>query len=189
MIRAFIAIQIPDDLLKRIETEAKRLKNLRIDARFTKKSSIHLTLKFLGDIDENLVASVGDALQESARALDRFRLGIEGLGVFPIRKTPRVIWIGVRKEPMLVELHQQVEANLQGLGFETEGRPFRPHLTIARLKSSKNLAGLEDFIVMEGAEFKIGTFEVGAVHLYQSLLYPDGAEYRQLSTHTLGTGC
>lgn len=188
MIRSFAAISIPEFILERIETVIVDLKELKIEARYTKTPSMHLTLKFLGNIEESLVESVSKALEQSARTVSRFSLDIERIGFFPNSKRPRIVWIGVEEDPMLSELQRQVEKNLQRLGFEAETRPFKPHLTLARLKSSRNLPELQRFLEMKETGFRIGSFDVDSIHLYQSILRPDGAEYRRLCTHGLGTG-
>lgn len=190
MIRAFIAISIPDRILQKVKTVTYLLKELRLDARFTKTSSMHLTLKFLGDIDEVLVDTVGEVLDQCVGMANQFTLDIERLGVFPNIRRPRIVWVGVREEPLLIDLQRQVDRKLQRLGFNEENRPFKPHLTLARVKSLENLADFRRFLATEGNSFRIGSFEVDAIHLYQSILRPDGAEYRRLSSHVLekGTG-
>jgi 2'-5' RNA ligase len=187
VIRAFIAISIPEQILGGIDKMARRLKALRLNARFTKTSSIHLTLKFLGDINEFLVESVSERLEQCTRTTDRFNVTVERLGVFPNLRKPRVIWTGVRHESELVDLQQRLDRELETLGFELEKRSFEPHLTLARLKSSKNLTELRQLVESEGPDFKLGSFEVDEVHLYQSILRPEGAVYRRLATHALRT--
>jgi 2'-5' RNA ligase len=184
VIRAFVAVSIPSTILERIEETSSRLRELGLGARFSKIQSIHLTLKFLGEIEEGLVGRIGQALEESVRSTALFSLDVRGVGVFPNCRRPRVIWVGIEKEPELVKLQQRVEKGLQGLGFESEKRPFRPHLTLARLKSSRNVAELRQFLALEGEGLRLGTFEVNSIHLYQSILRPSGAEYRRLSSHS-----
>lgn len=185
MIRSFIAIAIPAGIEKGLEAVASDLKQLRINARFTRVTSIHLTLKFLGDIEASRVERIGQVLEKSAQKIGRFTVSIEGVGVFPSLKRPRIVWVGVREEPMLVSLQRDIESNLEILDFEVEKRLFKPHLTLARIKSSKGLPDLRAYLEDEGPEFAIGSFEVHDFHLYQSILRPQGAEYRQLSTHAL----
>jgi 2'-5' RNA ligase len=74
---------------------------------------------------------------------------------------------------------------LQRVGFELERRPFKPHLTLVRLKSSRNLSKLQQFLKLEGGEVSLGSFGVQAIHLYQSILRPEGATYRKLATCAL----
>jgi len=172
--------------MKGIKEIALRLKELGIAARFPKTRSIHLTLKFLGDIDESMVERVKQVLERSDRSCGCFDLHVEGLGVFPSLRKPRIVWVGVRRESALDKLQRGLEASLQVLGFEAERRPFRPHLTVARLKSSRNISELQCFLESEGRDFAVGSFAVDAIHLYRSVLHPDGPEYQKLSTCELG---
>jgi 2'-5' RNA ligase len=168
-----------------MEAANSRLRQLRLDGRFTKMSAVHLTLKFLGNIKESQVNGISRVLDESVRMTERFCLHIEKIGVFPNRKRPRIIWTGIREEPGLLQLQQRVELGLQQLGFAAEKRPFQPHLTMVRLKSLRNVSELRLFLDLEAEGLSFGSFEVDAVHLYQSILLPTGAEYRKLATHSL----
>lgn len=169
-----------------IEERIARLKGLGIDARFPKTQSIHLTLKFLGNIDEPMVERVRHVLEGSARSCNCFDLQVEGLGVFPSLRRPRIVWVGLRKEPALDKLQRGLETSLLPLGWKLDKRPFKPHLTLARLKSSRNISGLQCLLETEGPDISVGSFAVDAIHLCQSILHPCGPEYRRLSTHVLG---
>lgn len=188
MIRAFVAIPIPDPILRNMESTSTRLKQLELDAKFTRSSAIHLTLRFLGDIDRHVVEEMKRALDRCVPRRKRFGLQIKGVGVFPNLKRPRIVWAGIGNQTELVRLQRDVEESAQLLGFESERRPFKPHLTLARLKSSRNMNELQRFLEEEGEGLRLGSFEVEEIHLYQSILHPSGAEYCKLSTHVLGPG-
>ena len=185
MIRAFAAISMPGSILDSIEQTTARLRKLGLNARYTKRSAIHLTLKFLGDIEEVLVEDISDALKKSAMYGTRFSLVVEGAGVFPNFRKPRIIWAGIKPQPMLTDLQRRVDNHLALLGFEPEKRAFRPHLTLARLKGARKVADLRSFVEREGESLSLGSFQVDEIHLYQSLLRPEGAEYRRLVAHPL----
>lgn len=188
MVRAFVGISFPEELLDALEEISGRLKGLQLDGRFARRESLHLTLKFLGSIPEEAVEAARDLLRHSVRALPVFEVEVRGLGVFPHLAQPRVVWIGVRAGEELAELQRRIEEAFEGRGFPKENRPYHPHLTLVRLKSQKNLRGLVEYLQGHGIREEAGRATVTAVHLYQSILHPQGAEYRKLLTVELGTG-
>jgi 2'-5' RNA ligase len=179
-------VSIPDPVLQELERTMSKIRRLSLNARYPKLRSIHLTLKFLGDLESEKVQEVSRVLDTAVQSMEPFELNIHGMGVFPNLRRPRIIWVGVEAVPALQELQRHVEENLLRLSFESERRPYRPHLTIARLKDTRNLAALKTFLEEEAAGPMAGTFGVREVHLMQSVLRPQGAEYHQLSNHPLG---
>lgn len=187
MIRAFVAIALPEDVQLRLGEISQRLFKLRLDARFVTSGAIHLTLKFLGNIEEGKVEKLGEVMQESVQGIPPFDVEIRALGVFPHPAKPRVVWVGVDGGKELPELHRKIEIHLEKLGFARERRPFHPHLTLLRLKSPKNWRELTRFVAEEGPHQRAGVVAVRAVHLYQSTLRPHGAVYTKLATAELLT--
>ena len=179
MIRAFIAVALPDELKARLVEVSRRLKALGLAGSFPKPDSIHLTLKFLGDISEADIGSIGDGLEVVAKPIPRFDATVGGLGTFPNVTNPRVVWVGVEAGPWLTRLQSAVEKALED-EFPPEGRPFSPHLTLARLKSRDNVKALAAFMGEKAANESLGTFTVDAIHLFRSELRPDGARYTRL---------
>ncbi|MFZ0427010.1 MAG: RNA 2',3'-cyclic phosphodiesterase [Acidobacteriota bacterium] len=192
MIRAFVAIEMPEDLRHELSESIAALGRLGADVRLSRPESVHLTLKFLGDIEEHQVVPIGKALSELAGNQAAFRVRIGGLGAFPYLANPRVIWIGVDGGSPLQVVQGAVEERLAPLGFPPEKRPFQPHLTLARVKSRHNVAALIHYVESHQAEAPAGEFVARQLHLYQSLLRPEGAQYRKLVTADLiqrdGTG-
>ncbi len=186
MIRAFIAIAVPESVLQRCLQISDRLQRLDLDGRFTRCGSIHLTLQFLGNVDEKQITPIDRILQEAGREAMPFSLEVKSLGVFPNLKRPRVLWIGVHPVDILSDLQARLQNSLERLGFPGEDRPFHPHLTLLRLKSRKNLSGLVEYLEVEGEGEQAGAFNVEEVHLYQSIQKPDGARYRKLVAARLG---
>ncbi|MGH9341799.1 MAG: RNA 2',3'-cyclic phosphodiesterase [Acidobacteriota bacterium] len=185
MIRAFVAIDLPHEAAGRLDAIGQKLKELKLDGRPVKGESIHLTLKFLGNIDEGKIPQIQEALQEVSARTSEFELEVGGLGVFPHPARPRVVWVGVERNETLRELQRQTEAALVKLGFDAEERDFQPHLTVVRLKSGRNLRELIDSIRNQGADERVGRLRVNEFHLYQSVLKPGGSEYRKLFTMKL----
>jgi RNA 2',3'-cyclic 3'-phosphodiesterase len=179
VIRSFIAIDLPSDLRESIAAVTTRLTRLRLDGRFSKPEAIHLTLKFLGNIEEKRIPDIQGVIERSAAGIAPFSLAVRFFGVFPHLKNPRVLWLGVEQSESLNLLQKRLEGSLAELGFEAETRPFSPHLTLIRLRSARNSAELVRFLKQEGKR-EVGTLPVDAIHIFQSILRPDGAEYRRL---------
>ena len=180
MIRSFIAIDFPEETRKALEDIQKELKQCGAGVRWVKPSSIHLTLKFLGNIHPAQVEDIARAVAQEVRDEPPITLGAAGLGTFPSRRKPRVIWIGMEGEVRrLTRIQSRVENALEPLGFVREKRPFRPHLTIGRVKDHRRLQALIDAMTaLELPEFD--SFDVTEIILYKSDLRPTGAIYTKL---------
>lgn len=185
MIRSFVAIALPPALIDEVSATVDELKRLGIHASFSKPGSVHLTLKFLGDVEETDITSIAAALAQIASEQHPFDLEAQGIGVFPNRHSPRVVWMGISTAgAQLRNLQQAVERSLEPVGFPLERRPFSPHLTLARVKSRANLDWLSRFVA-DNEKASFGSFSIDAFHLYQSILRPEGAEYRRLCSFPL----
>lgn len=184
MIRAFIALPLPEGARSPLDAALTRLKALQLDARLASVDSTHLTLKFLGDIEERQVDEVSTALGKVAARHPEFDYRLAGFGAFPHAANPRIVWIGIDGGNSLIRLHADIENSVAELGFKPEKRAFQPHLTLARLKSRRNVAHL--FATLE-EPIDLGTFTASSVHLYRSILRPEGALYQKLSSCELGS--
>ena len=179
-IRAFIACDIPEALLEKISNVQDNQKGLGADVSWTKVSSIHVTLRFLGDIEEGYIDKIASVIREAARGRSSFEISIKGSGAFPNLKNPRVVWLGIDDGTKgLKNLQQSIEDGLKGLGLEPEDRGFRPHLTIGRVKGSKGKESLSSAL-SELRDVELGSFPVDRVILYKSELKPTGAIYTKL---------
>jgi 2'-5' RNA ligase len=146
---------------------------------------MHLTMKFFGNIEEEQVADVSSVMEEVAAKKKAFTLCVGGLGAFPSIRNPRVIWLGLQGwEENLLPLQRDLETKLAAVGFPPEERPYRPHLTLGRVKSLKGKGNLVDLIEREGdANFE--PFVVDQIVLFKSDLRPDGPIYTPLTTREL----
>ena len=185
MIRAFVAVELSDAVRAEVASLENDLRAPGTDVKWVDPATLHLTLKFLGDIDETQKGALEKALREAARGMSPFEIGLEGIGAFPGTTRPRVIWVGVGAgKERLVELSQKVEAACLALGFPAEERPFNPHLTIARLREPQNSRLLVDRHL--ASKFEPVEFEAAELVVYESDLLPTGSVYRVISRHHLG---
>lgn len=188
MIRAFIAVEIPEDVRAAMGEAQARLKQVHagVKVSWTKTDNLHLTLQFLGYVEETVVEKIKDALETVARRHEPFELAVRGAGAFPNENRPRVLWIGCDDEAgKLKALARSVQEAMQPLGFEPEHREFSAHLTLGRVKSPRPDVALTRALdsIKDTA---CGLMRVDAVHLFESQLHPDGSIYTKLSSHKLG---
>jgi 2'-5' RNA ligase len=181
-IRAFLALDPPEEILREIGQIQDRLrKGIHGDLRWVRPEGIHLTLKFFGDISESMVVNISAVAGQAAAAVGPFELAIGGTGVFPDPSRPRVVWLGMNGEvARLVTFQQGLERALGEIGFPPEERPFRPHLTLGRIKSPKGLTGLAEALEKEKM-VTVGSFTAFGLSLFQSDLTPRGAVYTRLA--------
>jgi 2'-5' RNA ligase len=185
-IRAFIAIRLPESVLQAMGQAQETLGRLGRGIRWVRKEGIHLTLKFLGDVDRDDVEKIQIAMERASEGSSSFVLAGEGIGVFPDLRRPRVIWIGLSGDlQVLLALQAHLDSQLKGLGFPKEKRPFKGHLTLGRVKGRLDTTRLRE--ALEGLRrFQTDAFTVQSVALFQSTLRPQGAVYTKLTEVPLG---
>jgi RNA 2',3'-cyclic 3'-phosphodiesterase len=184
--RTFIAIPLPDECRTLLDRMQQKLRSYGADVRWVAVPSIHLTLKFLGEVDPDIIASLSESLESELRSQRIFSLLLRGLGCFPNQKNPRVIWCGIDGDSMqLSQIHQQVELICNRFGFEPEDRDFHPHLTLGRVNGKRNLQPLIECIKM-GSDME-SRLTVDHINIYKSTLRPQGAVYSLLKTLALGS--
>ena len=186
MIRSFLAIELPKPILRKIEEVQGDLKSTHADVRWVNPEKIHLTLKFFGNIEELRIDPIFKSIEEPARNTLPFSIKVSGVGAFPHLKNPRVIWMGlVDGREVLILFQKQIETQLEKIGFQPEDRPFQPHLTLGRMKSSR---GKEELAVRmeKHKEEEFGDFQVERLILFKSDLRPTGPIYTPLREIKLG---
>ena len=184
--RTFIAIAIPDDCKKLLDRLQHPLRDSGADVRWTSIDNIHLTLKFLGEVDPATIPGLVERLGGVVAPQVRFSLRLHGVGGFPDLRHPRVIWCGIEGDIERLKLLQAgIESACAQAGFPVEPRPFQPHLTLGRVRGKRNLHRLLDCIRM--IDDHEGTFEVREIGLYQSTLTPHGSIYKMLAALVLGS--
>lgn len=183
---------MPFELKRRLADEIEQLRRGSVGdlVRWSKPATIHLTLRFLGEIDAAKASAAQSAMEQALVGVGRFTLHVGGqLGCFPKWSRPRVFWIGVSGAvESLTELVEQLEAALADRGFEREGRRYHPHLTLGRVRQGVHRSELGRLAgALRGIEMgALGTIEVGEVVLMSSDLRPEGAVHTPVHAVELG---
>ena len=185
-VRSFIAIELSGELRQALTRLQDKLKSgSRTPVKWIDPNNMHLTLKFLGDIDINMTGKITTAMEEAARGVRPFHLEISRLGVFPNQRRVQVVWVGLTGEvEKLAQLQKRIEAGLAPLGFAVEARPFSPHLTLARVRDQATSYERQDLgRLIEGTHFEAeGKLSVDSVHLVKSQLTREGPIYSRLGS-------
>lgn len=185
MVRLFVALEIPaavrDNLAALInDLRAADASSSKNKARWVRPENLHVTLKFIGNIDAGKMDPIRGALAEVCSS-SSVELHFRGLGFFPNEKRPRVLWTGIEASPNLAPLAVSIDARLEKLGIPRETREFSPHLTIARFDPP----GISETLraaAQENAARELGAVRTGEFHLFESKTRPAGAEYTRLSS-------
>ena len=181
MPRLFVAIDLP-------ATVRQQLADLKLDlpgARWVRAEQMHLTLRFIGEVADDFAQEVKASLQAIKSA--SFNVRLQGVGYFPPRRAPRVLWVGLAEDQAeiqrLKQLYERVEQQLVSIGVEPEKRAFSPHITLARLNNSP--AAQTGEFVRQNSGFATESLHVTHFHLYASTLHPQGARYERLASYAL----
>ena len=138
--------------------------------------NLHVTLKFLGDIDDSKVDDIALAIRDSVQGLVPFRGSMKGMGAFPSLSNIRVIWVGLENVEGLSVLADELDGTLRELGFERDKKGFKPHLTVARARSARNANALQK-VINSNVATEFGEFEIDSIRLKRSVLTPQGPRY------------
>ena len=186
-IRAFLAIEPPENVLQEISSLQEKLKR-EISGRisWTRPQGQHQTLKFFGDISREDINNICIIVQKHVASEPHLNLKIEKLGVFPDARRPRVLWCGVAGDvEKLITLQKKLDNDFAAIGFPAEDRSFKAHLTLARIKDSRDITGMSEVLKKYGA-FTAGEFIGRELILFQSKLSAQGAVYTKLAEFALG---
>ncbi len=184
-LRCFIAIDIPDQIKKDICELIEIFKKYDMDVKWVSYENLHITLKFLGNTFGDLIPKISDILGNILLPFEPFYIKIYSVGVFPNRKHPRVVWVGIKDSEILIQLQEDIEKSMALLGYQKEDRKFQPHLTVGRVRSPKGISNLINELDMF-KEKHFGNVKVEDVKLMESRLKPSGAEYFCLRMIPLG---
>ncbi|MEW5909119.1 MAG: RNA 2',3'-cyclic phosphodiesterase [Thermodesulfobacteriota bacterium] len=183
-IRAFIAFDLPAELIDFITGISDPLRSYLLKIRWVKRQHLHLTLKFLGNIPKFQIEPVTVQIQEAAKGVDPIRLCASGVGIFPSFRSARVLWLGLEGDTSgLHRIQQDLENRLEEIGFQKESKPFKGHLTLGRFREKERTDSRELERLVKAMEMqKSQEFELNQITFYQSHLAPSGPVYQKLST-------
>lgn len=182
MKRVFSAIELSKTVRSSVEDYSDNLAREfpKAPAKWSRTEKLHLTLRFFGNVEEPGLEVITDAHKSLAAAFSPFRLSIEGTGVFPTIRRPKVLWLGVSGTEALGRFRSDVDEELAAEGIEPEERDFRPHLTIARLKGGPGTRDLARHHL--SLDFEPVDLNVARIVIFESVLKPTGSEYTLLET-------
>ncbi|WP_295112249.1 RNA 2',3'-cyclic phosphodiesterase [uncultured Methanobrevibacter sp.] len=182
-IRAFLAIDLDEDLKPKINKIIKNFKEIDANIKYVDLANLHLTLKFFGDIDVDGIDLLSRKISDVVSGFDSFNIKIMGCGAFPNKNHIKVIWVGLEGDKVLKDLHDKLDVEFKKLGFEAD-KKFSSHLTIGRMKSAKNKNEVKSQI--ESLEnFEIGEMTVDRIILKKSTLKPSGPIYEDIKVFEL----
>lgn len=181
-LRTFIAIDFPNQVIEKINKIQKTLNGSTSSViRWIKPENIHMTLKFLGEVELEKVQIIGNNLDIIASEMVPFHLNLERIGAFPNWGHLKIVWIGIEKSEPFLLLAKEIEKNMRNLGCQREIKPFSPHLTIGRVRDN---VSLEDIQMLEIKCRTLSRIEdqimITKIHLYKSDLHPLGPVYTSL---------
>jgi len=183
-VRTFVAIEISQAAKSVIAELQNELRDADADVSWTRPENIHLTLKFLGEVSESLIAEVAKVCVTCAADSPPLALTLNGVGAFPDSRQPRVVWVGLEGDvDPLLQLQRELDEGLSRLGFERERKPFHAHLTMGRVKSMRNSRAL--MALAKDYQLPPTSLSVSEIVLMQSQLHPAGSRYTRLANAAL----
>ncbi|HDH86801.1 MAG: RNA 2',3'-cyclic phosphodiesterase [Deltaproteobacteria bacterium] len=185
-IRSFLAFELPVEIREQIRIISEELKKIALPVRWVKPNNIHLTILFLGSVDEDIIGDIEEKVNVAVRGFSAFRIRLNAVGAFPHWRRPRVIWIGLNGDIAgLSDLRNELQEELKLLGFKPEKRPFRAHLTLGRFKGPIDRDENMKWIIDRYHDITGDLFQLNELILYKSVLRPDGPVYTKMSTWPL----
>jgi len=187
--RAFIAVNLTPDVLDRISQVVMELRD-EIGGDFIRwipVENMHLTLKFLGDVSISNLERIKEVIQTAASSHPVFAVSTGGVGAFPSVQRARVVWAGVEGPPTMTSLQRMIDMETARLGYASENRAYKPHLTLGRVSrnvTAKNLRKIPQVLKDNRVGF-LGVSQIREIHLFRSDLTPTGAVYSQIYTASL----
>ena len=177
-IRAFLAIDLDDDLKPKINKIIREFKKTNANIKYVDLQNLHFTLKFFGDIDTEGIDLIAEKIEKVIKDFDSFNIKIKGCGAFPNTNRIKVIWLGLDEDEILKELHDNLDKEFNSIGFDLD-KKFSSHLTIGRMRSAKAKDKVKNTLdLYDGID--VGTMEVKTVTLKRSTLTPSGPIYEDL---------
>ncbi len=182
--RSFIAIELPDTAKSALAELQRELKKTGADIRWVKPDNLHLTLKFLGNIEEKVIGTLVQVMRGTCNKYTPFNLEIKGMGFFPNVRSPRIIWVGINGNTAMTGIQSEIDSGLSSLGFEREKRNYAPHLTLGRFRTSQGKRLITE-AVEQFSNRSFGVIGVESLSLMRSDLHQAGARYTKIAEISL----
>ncbi|MGD8229934.1 MAG: RNA 2',3'-cyclic phosphodiesterase [Desulfobacteraceae bacterium] len=185
-IRSFLAFELPLEIKKTVARISGELRQSSLNARWVKVDNIHLTVVFMGNIETEDIPAIARGVEEVCQTFGPFDLCLKGIGCFPNRRNPRVLWLGLDGdlEPMS-EFRDALQAHLTGFGIKEEKRKFKPHLTLGRFRKPKRIDSKEDQLLSKYEDLSSSVCALKELILFKSDLKPTGAVYTKVEAWPL----
>jgi 2'-5' RNA ligase len=187
-IRSFIAVDVGEAIRQRAADLVDELRQAGANVTWVKPQNMHLTLKFLGDVQAADVPHICDAVQQAVARSEPFEFEVRGVGAFPRITRPGAVWLGGGDgTERMAELADRIEGAMRKLGFPREGRRFQPHLTLGRVRGGGPAIQALAELLRQHADFQAGRTEIDEVVIFSSELHPSGPTYEALCRVPLGS--
>lgn len=181
-IRSFISLEIPDAALTSIlKVRDEKVGKLE-DVRWEGKEKLHLTLKFFGDINSEMIGSYSQTLEKIASSYESMNLSFSEFGIFKRRNEFKILWVGLKDNTKLIQIVDEIESSFTEYGFEKENRKFNSHITLLRFRGHEDPEKIVSLTEIKLPEID---FKADKITLYESMLTPSGSVYRSLKNFYL----
>ena len=188
-IRSFLAFELPSEIKKIVARVSGELRQSTLNARWVKVDNIHLTVVFMGSVETEDITAIAQGVQEVCQTFGPFDMSLKGIGCFPNRRTPRVLWLGLDGElERMSDFRDALQGHLTGFGIKEEKRKFKPHLTLARFRKPKKMDVKEDQLLSKYEDISSSVCSLKELILFKSDLKPTGAVYTKLESWPLTGG-
>jgi RNA 2',3'-cyclic 3'-phosphodiesterase len=185
-IRSFLAFELPKKIEEIITRTSLEMRHYGLDVRWVRPANIHLTIVFMGDVDPDRLAAIEAALDPVCRGQSPFRVALKGTGVFPNRRRPNVIWIGLAGDmEKMSQFRNALQDQLAPFGIQKEARAFKPHLTLGRFRRGSAPGGGLEPALSRFADLESPVCALKGMTLFRSDLKPEGPIYTRLKQWAL----
>jgi 2'-5' RNA ligase len=184
-IRVFIAIEIDSEIKNKLSEYLSKLKRTGADVKWVAPENIHLSLKFIGDIEKEALINMNKVISDAVSSIEPFSISIGNIGAFPSLNKPRVVFVCVQEQGNnLLKIYERLDKGVEPLGIKKESRKYVGHITLGRVKSQKNISKLKNTLNSETERY-FGREKVTSLSLIQSRLTPTGPLYTRLNNFIL----
>lgn len=187
-IRSFLAFELPPDIKREIDQISHEVRHLNLDAKWIKPENIHLTVIFMGNVNEEDIPHIIPAIDNVASQYMTFDISLGGMGLFPDIRRPRVIWLGLSGDiEGLASLRDNLQMPLKSFGIKQEKRVFKPHLTLGRFRKPVKEQAILKSVIDDYSSISGPSGKLDELVLFKSELKPGGAVYTRLHSWPLGS--